>query len=197
MTSRLPRRLDEKTLAGIVRQSLDEGLTVEIDGLGIFQSSPLGYEFVAQSRPEVFIAYATEDLALARRLCDELRAVGCSPWLDKEKLLPGQNWPRAIERAIEVADAFVACFSPRSIFKYGQFQCEVRYALECARKRPLESSVDANFIVPVRLEECSVPRRIADHLQYVDLFPDWGRGIHRLVRAVKRASRGRPVMKLK
>src|SRR5260370_23971513 len=131
-----------------------------------------GYEFEPQTAPEVCVAYVAEDLAPARCLCEALGAEGFSPWLDKDKLLPGQNWPRAIERAIEISDAFVACFSTRSIVKRGQFQSELRYALDCARQLPL----DQTFLIPVRLEECAVPRRLSNHVHYVDLFPDWHRG---------------------
>jgi hypothetical protein len=146
----------------------------------------------------VFIAYAAEDRAPARRLCEALKAEGCSPWLDKDKLLPGQNWPRAIERAIEVADAFVACFSPRSVFKRGQFQSELRYALDCARKRPMiaEAGDDAPFVIPVRFEDCPVPRRISDQVQYVDLFPDWDKGIRHVARAIHKAALKRPALSL-
>ncbi len=188
--------IGEDPLAEIVRKALRAGQSVEIDGLGIFQSSPAGYEFLPQIRPEVFVAYVAEDLVPARRLCEALRSAGCSPWLDKEKLLPGQNWPRAIERAIEVSDIFVACFSPRSVLKRGQFQAELRYALDCARKLPLTEAQDAVFIIPVRLEECIIPRRISDQVQYVDLFPDWDKGIRRLSKAIQRSARARPLVAL-
>ncbi len=186
-----------ETLAELVRKAIDAGQTVEIDGLGTFEGSAQGYQFLPQTRPEVFIAYVAEDLAIARRLCEALRAEGCSPWLDKEKLLPGQNWPRAIERGIEVADAFVACFSRRSVLKRGQFQSELRYALDCARRRPIADSVESVFVIPVRLEECQVPRRISDQVQYVDLFPDWKKGVHRLAKAIQRTARERPVLELR
>ena len=181
-------------VADILRRCLDAGQRVEIEGLGTFQASAEGFVLLPQTQPEVFIAYAAEDLALARRLCEALRAEGCSPWLDKDKLLPGQNWPRAIERAIEVSDAFVACFSPRSVFKYGQFQSELRYALDCARKRPVAE--DAPFVIPVRMEDCHVPRRIADQVQYVDLFPDWGKGVRRIARAIHKTALRRPEVSL-
>lgn len=187
---------ERETLAEIVRKALDAGQTVEIDGLGTFQTSAKGYEFLSQARPEVFVAYVAEDLAPARRLCEALRAAGCSPWLDKDKLLPGQNWPRAIERGIEVSDVFVACFSPRSVLKRGQFQSELRYALDCARKRPLAEPLDPVFIIPVRFEDCVVPRRISEQVQYVDLFPDWDKGVRRLAKAIHRTARDRPVLEM-
>jgi TIR domain-containing protein len=183
-----------ETVADIVRRCLEAGQRVEIDGLGVFETTRRGLEFRPQSQPNVFIAYAIEDRALARRLRDDLEGEGCSPWLDKDKLLPGQNWPRAIERAIEVSDAFVACFSPRSVVKPGQFQSELRYALDCARRRPLGE--DAPFLIPVRLEECAVPRRIADQFQYVDLYPDWNKGVRRVARAIRKSAQKKPVVLL-
>ncbi len=177
-------------IAEIVRESLAAGHSVEIEGLGTFGTSPDGSpEFAPQIGAQVFLAYAAEDLPHARRLADALCKAGCSPWLDREKLLAGQNWPRAIERAIEVSDVFVACFSRRSVSKRGMFQQELRYALECARRRPL----DEPFVIPVRIEECEVPRRIAEQLQYLDLFPDWEKGVRGLARAIRKAARRRPV----
>ena len=146
----------ERILTICVRRALDRGQTVEIDGLGMFRpEAGGGYEFIPQTEPQVFIAYVEEDLLLARRLRDGIAAAGCSPWLDKDKLMPGQNWPRAIRRAIEISDAFVACFSVRSGSKRGPFQSELRWALQCAQRMPLEET----FVVPVRFEACAVPGR--------------------------------------
>ncbi len=115
----------------------------------------------------MFIAYVEEDLVHARRLRDMLTDARFAPWIDKDQLLVGQNWPRAIERAIDLSDAFVACMSSRSLAKRGQFQSELRYALDCADRMPLEES----FLLPVRFDACSVPMQIARQVQYVDLFP--------------------------
>jgi len=184
---------DSDHVMEILRKSLDRGRSVEIEGLGTFRKSAGGgYGFIPERQPQVFLAYVHEDLPRARRLCETLRAGGCSPWLDKDKLLPGQNWPRSIERAIENSDAFVACFSPRALFKRGQFQSELRYALDCARRLPLDSV----FLIPVRFEPCEIPRPIFDQVQYVDLFPDWDRGVNRALRAIRRAARNRPVARL-
>lgn len=182
-------RSEVERVSNLIARALRSGKAVDVDGLGRFEPGAEGKpEFIAQEAPQVFIAYVVEDFDLAKRVFDALRDAGCSPWLDKEKLLPGQNWPRAIDRAIEIADAFVPCFSPRSIAKRGPFQAELRYALDCARRRPLDDS----FVIPVRLEKCEVPRKIRDQVQYVDLFPDWQRGMRRLIRAVKHTGRRTP-----
>jgi hypothetical protein len=100
--------------------------------------------------------------------------------MDEAKLLPGQNWPRAIDRAIELSDFFIGCFSHRSTVKRGHFQCELRYALDVAARVPLEDV----FLLPVRLDDCEMPRHVARRVQYVDLFPDWDEGVSRLVRTM-------------
>ncbi|HUB77998.1 MAG TPA: TIR domain-containing protein [Bryobacteraceae bacterium] len=169
-------------LALIVIRGLAAGKAVEIDGLGSFvPDEVLGFRFEPRQLPQVFVAYVKEDARLVRRLCDALEAVGFNPWMDERKLVPGQNWPRAIESAIETSDFFLACYSENSVNKKGGFQAEIRYALDCARQIPLEEI----FIVPVRLGPCRVPRSIQRELQYVDLFPDWIDGVARLAATLR------------
>ena len=170
-------------LAQVVLQCLAAGKDVEIDGLGVFYpDAARGCRFEPSGLPQVFIAYVKEDTKAVERLCEALDTAGFSPWTDARKLLPGQNWPRAIESAIETSDFFVACFSGNSVDKTGGFQSEIRYALDCARRVPL----DEIFVVPVRLDGCSVPRSIQREFQYIDLFPDWERGIRRLATMMRR-----------
>ena len=172
----------------MVRRCLEEGKSVEIDGLGVFErDSRGGYKFVALSRPRIFLGYVAEDLLPAQRLFDGLQNEGFAPWLDQRKMLPGQNWPRAIEEAIETSDFFVACFSHLSVRKKGSFQAEIRYALDCARRVPLDEA----FLIPVRLDDCPVPSRIRREIQYIDLFPDWDRGLRRIVSVIERQLRKR------
>jgi hypothetical protein len=169
-------------VAQIVMKGLAAGKVVEIDGLGSFvPDEVLGFRFEARHLPKVFLAYGKEDVSKVRCLYDALDAVGFSPWMDERKLLPGQNWPRAIESAIETSDFFLACYSGNSVNKKGGFQAEIRYALDCARQLPL----DEIYIVPVRLSPCRVPRPIQRELQYVDLFPDWIDGLARLVATLR------------
>jgi hypothetical protein len=175
-------------IARIVKECLNRGRAVEIDGLGAFRPDAHGgFAFEPQVRPKVFLAYVVEDHALVERLYDDLVRGGMDAWLDRRKLMAGQNWPRAIERAISVSDFFVACFSERSIAKRGKFHSELRYALDCAANVPLEEV----FFIPVRLEDCKVPVRIASEFQYVDLFPNWGKGVERVLAAIRKQLRAR------
>jgi len=188
----MPRRSTPASIsdrvARIVKECLAEGAQVEIDGVGTFlPKGRAGLRFVPQNRPRVFMAYVEEDAAQVRRLHDALLAKRFDPWFDKAKLMPGQNWPRAIETAIQTSDFFIGCFSPHAVIKRGSFQSELRFALECTRQTPL----DEVFFIPVRLAECSVPASVSRHIQYVDLFPDWDSGVRRLVAVLTAEARKR------
>ena len=166
----------------MLREALEHGGSVEIDGLGtLLPGGKHGFRFVAESRPRVFIAYVEEDLAFARKLYRAFEQNGFRPWLDKKRLMPGQNWPRAIETAIQTSDFFVACFSRRATSKRGSFHSELRYALFCAAKVPL----DEIFLLPLRLDDCVVPPRISKQIQYLDLFPNWRASVSRVISVMK------------
>lgn len=183
-----------RRIAGIVRRSLDQGARVEIAELGTFlPGRNRSFRFVAQTKPRVFIAYVEEDLRTAKRLYEIFNKRGFCPWLDKKQLMPGQNWPRAIESAIQTSDFFVACFSRRSTSKRGSFHSELRYALSCAAKIPL----DEIFFIPLRLDECVVPPRIANRVQYIDLFPDWDAGVKNIIRVMREQCANRKRKKLR
>jgi hypothetical protein len=181
---------NSELVAQLVREALDAGAAVEIDGLGTFaRDGRNGFVFHPKLGAKVFIAYVHEDAYLAERLFETFAAHGYDPWLDRRKLLPGQNWPRAIEHAIETADFFIACFSRRAARKKGGFQAEIRYALECALRLPLEEI----FLVPVRLDACDVPAQIRRQVQYVDLFPDFDAGFRQIARVLRAESQRRLV----
>ncbi len=168
-------------LLQLIDRNLREGACVEIDGLGSFELDAAGnVRFQPSGRIHVFLAYAQEDRPTVRKLYAALQKAGFEPWMDEEKLLPGQNWPRAIERAIELSHFFIGCFSQRSTVKRGHFQSELRYALDLAEQIPPEQT----FFLPVKLNDCELPKRIASKTQYVDLFPDWDNGMATLVEAM-------------
>ncbi len=173
--------MSAEELALLICRSLQRSPAVEVDGLGVFTRGSNGrIGFRRANQPRVFIAYAAEDADFADRLFSCLEAWGCTPWLDRRMLLPGQDWPRRIQDAIENSDFFIACFSRTSVNKRGGFQAELRQALDCARKIPL----DDVFLIPVRLDDCRVPTRIQRETQYVDLFPDWEAGVTRVLNII-------------
>ncbi len=178
--------MNDEVLVGSVRDLIEdclrEGAVIDIDGIGTLELDASGdLTFKRNGRTRVFLAYAQEDRRAVKRLYQALHEAGFEPWMDTENLLPGQNWPRAIERAIELSDYFVGCFSSRSIAKRGHFQSELSYALDVATRVPAEQA----FFLPLRLEECEMPSQIVKRVHYVDLWPDWQHGIDVLTRALR------------
>jgi hypothetical protein len=112
----------------------------------------------------VFLSYAKEDAESVRRIGGRLRKDGFRIWLDDHDLLPGQHWERAIELAIRGAAAFIVFLSTKSVSKTGFVQKEIRTALSVADRMP-EGAV---FIVPTRLDACSLPAPLT-HWHAIDL----------------------------
>jgi hypothetical protein len=81
--------------------------------------------------------------------------------------LPGQDWNLEIEKAVESADAVIVCVSSISVNKEGYVQRELRRVPDIAQEK-LEGAV---FVLPVRLDDCELPRQLRDR-QFVNYFPE-------------------------
>jgi hypothetical protein len=57
------------------------------------------------------------------------------PWLDKYKLVLGDDWEAEIKKAVRTADCFVVCLKP-GFDDTGFRQQEVRWALDALNLRP-------------------------------------------------------------
>ena len=113
----------------------------------------------------VFICHSSDDKAAVRELEQRLRSDGLDTWLDEDQLLPGHDWHDAILDALRMSDAVLVCLSANAVNKTGYLQKEIRLALDAADERPHGRT----FLVPVRLDECVVPRPLR-RWQSVDLF---------------------------
>ena len=121
----------------------------------------------------VFLCHASQDKPAVRDLYQRLAAEPwIDPWLDEEKLLPGQDWNLEIEKAVESSDAVIVCISSTSIAKEGYVQKELRQVLNIA----LEKLEGAIFVLPVRLDDCPLPRQLRDK-QALDYFPASNRAV--------------------
>lgn len=116
---------------------------------------------------KVFLCHASADEFAVRELYERLiREKWIAPWLAEERLLPGQDWDFEIGNAVESSDVVVVCFSKKSVSQEGYIQKEMKFVLDVALEKPLGSI----FIIPIRLEDCEVPRTLRKW-QCVDYFP--------------------------
>jgi len=125
---------------------------------------------------KVFLCHVHADRDTVRGLYTRLTQDGVDAWLDKEKLLPGQDWELEIRKAVREADVVVVCLS-KQFNQAGFRQKEVRLALDTAMEKP-EGEI---FIIPARLEECDNLESLR-HLHWVDLFEE--SGYERLMQAL-------------
>jgi SOS-response transcriptional repressor LexA len=118
---------------------------------------------------KVFLCHSKDDKPKVRKLYRRLVADGFDAWLDEEKLMPGQEWDLEIRKTVRETDVVIACISKGSTTKSGYVQKEIRFALDIAEEKP-EGAI---YLIPARLEDCSVPDRLGRY-QWVNLFEQNG-----------------------
>jgi len=98
----------------------------------------------------VFLSYASEDEAVAQRICAALRAAGIDVWFDRSELRGGDAWDQLIRRQVRDCALFVPIVSAHTESRAeGYFRLEWRLADQrthlMGRGRP--------FIVPVCVDD--------------------------------------------
>jgi ActR/RegA family two-component response regulator len=135
---------------------------------------------------KIFLSYASEDRNKVDDLYQGLSDAGFHPWMDHRDITPGEEWVRAIGKAIHGSEIFMACLSRHSAGKRGVIQKEIRQALDV-----YEGMLpDDIYLIPVLLEDCELPERLAK-FQAVRLYqPDgWTRLLHAIELAKARRSK--------
>ena len=123
----------------------------------------------SQRSLRAFLCHASDDKPRVHVLYRQLLTEGVDPWLDKENLLPGQNWQQEIRNTMHIMDVVIVCLSQNSINKVGFIQKEIAFALDRAEEYPSGTI----FIIPVKLENCAIPERLK-HLHVIDLYEERG-----------------------
>ena len=127
---------------------------------------------------QIFLLYARRDREAVHRLNQRLKKDGARVWLDKENILPGQDWEYEIRKAILSSDIVIVCLSKQFNKQGGYRHEELRITLERANSL----SEGEIFIIPVRLEKCDMPDPLP-RWQRVDLFE--ANGYKKLLSALK------------
>jgi endo-1,3-1,4-beta-glycanase ExoK len=63
---------------------------------------------------DVFISYSSKDKPIADAICANLEATGMRCWIAPRDIAPGEDWPKAITKAIEQSRIMVLVFSASS-----------------------------------------------------------------------------------
>jgi hypothetical protein len=146
---------------------------------GIMQGLAKEFSMKLSKQLQIFLLYARGDKEAVRRLYQRIVREGANVWLDREKILPGQDWQYEIRRAIHGSDLVIVCLSRRFNKQGGYRHEELRIALKKVSAMP-EGRI---FIIPARLEQCDMPESLR-RWQRVDLFE--ARGYEKLMDAIRR-----------
>src|SRR5436190_8024718 len=94
----------------------------------------------------IFLSYAHEDTAAARRICDALRSAGVEVWFDQSELRGGDAWDQKIRRQIKECALFVPIISANTQARTeGYFRIEWRLAAQ--RTHAIAEGIP--FLVPM------------------------------------------------
>jgi len=86
-------------------------------------------------------------------------------------LLPGQLWQREIPKAVQASEVVIVCLSNKVRGRDGFISQEITSALDVAQELP-EGTI---YIIPLRLEVCEVPERLAK-FHWVNWYDEVGYG---------------------
>jgi TIR domain-containing protein len=118
----------------------------------------------------VFLSYSSEDVEVARRICNALRDAGIEVWFDQSELRGGDAWDTAIRKQIKACTLFLPISSINSSVRpEGYFRLEWKLAVD----RSYLMAASRAFLVPIVVDEIkdadtNVPDRFRE-MQWIAL----------------------------
>jgi hypothetical protein len=117
---------------------------------------------------KAFISHSSKDKEFAKKLMHALNAYKLSVWFDTRELKPGDDLRKSIKGGIDSSTFFLVLLSPDSIKSKW-----VRFELREALRQQKETDNTGPVIIPVKIKECTIPKRMFD-LLHVDFTKGWG-----------------------
>ena len=141
------------------------------------------------SSPKAFLSYVTENRDSIEHLDKDLTDYGIDVVTDYKYVSGGDNWKNRIRNLIYESGYFIACFSK----EFNEREESVAYReLDYAIERASDFPPNRKWIIPVRINECTIPNReirpgvMLTELNWTDLFPNakWDDGVKGIVKAL-------------
>ncbi len=121
---------------------------------------------------DVFISYSRKDQEMVSRIIDALQRRRVDIWIDQEDIGTGSRWDTQIQEGIANSEKVLVMLSKSSTASTNVGD-EWSYALDKGK-----------HIIPVLLEECDVPMRIAS-LQRVEFTQGYEQGLEKLIEEIR------------
>lgn len=104
-----------------------------------------------------FLCHASEDKPAVRALQVRLHEYGFRTWLDEDNILPGEDWDASVRSGLKKSEVVLILLSAVCVGKRGYVQREMQVALDILAEIP-DGQI---FIIPVVLDDCQIPERLA------------------------------------
>src|SRR6185369_5931086 len=86
---------------------------------------------MSDSGKAIFLSYARDDAAAARRIAEALRSAGLEVWFDENELRGGDTWDAKIRRQIDACTLFIPLISKETQSRNkGYFRLEWKLAVD-------------------------------------------------------------------
>ena len=135
----------------------------------------------------VFLSYASQDAAAARRICEALQALGLEVWFDQSALRGGDAWDASIRRQIKECALFVPVISANTQAREeGYFRREWNLAVN----RTMDMADGKAFLLPIVIDatldvNAKVPEKFREvqwtHLPGGETPDAFAEGVRRLL----------------
>lgn len=123
--------------------------------------------------PNIFISHSSADKPFVKRLAHGLLSEGLPVWLDAWQLEYGDSLTDKIYEGIEESSIVLLVVSRQSA-ESGWVNRELNAALA------MEAQVRRKFLIPLKLEDCPLPLKVADRL-YIDFSSGFSSSLAQLV----------------
>ena len=80
----------------------------------------------------IFLSHGNSETAFARQMAQKLTKAGLKVWFDEMELPTGENWAKAIGKALDKSNAMVVLLSPDAT-KSGWINRDIEYAITTPR----------------------------------------------------------------
>ncbi|WP_216904677.1 toll/interleukin-1 receptor domain-containing protein [Synechococcus sp. CCY 9618] len=124
----------------------------------------------------IFISHSSVDKAFVRRLFEDLRTLGHSPWLDEWQIKVGDCIISSIQEGLSSSDYIIVVLSPAAVAS-GWVEREWKDAYWT------EVSAGRTIVLPVLLADCEVPSLIRTK-RYADFRTKYELGLATLCQAI-------------
>ena len=118
-----------------------------------------------------FVSYSRHDSEFVKQLASDLKKMNLNIWLDQLDIPVGSKWDTCIEAALNESIGIILVLSESSV-KSDNVMDEVNFAISKSK-----------HIIPILLDDCEVPFRIA-RIQQIDFREGYEKRIHDILATV-------------